>query len=623
MVMKRRVPGILENLLKNKEETRYANLAYVSIVLLTILSFRLFFMQIIEGSYYKQEADGNRIRTLPIIASRGVMYDRNGILMVGSRASYGITMPVDRKKNSLPETELRNLANLLKTSPAMLQKKIEDNKAIFGAIYLAKDVSLDVATEIEEKKNDYPDIEVEVQPVRVYPFGNAGAQMLGYVGEAGPEDVDKNGRPYASSTLIGRAGLEWQYNQYLEGTNGSKVIEVNAAGQPVNYTGGAAAISGNNIRLTVDSALQRAAENAVEAQVNILHGMGIFPTGASVVAVDTNIGGILAMVSWPSFDPNQFSRGISSEEWDKIINNKNHPLQNRNISSMYPPGSTFKVITGATALEAKMVTPEEKIFDNGRHWLIDKRNSEGEAFGWVDFYDAMAKSDNVYFYEMGRRVGIDRLAAMSRDFGLGQLTGIDLTGEVEGNVASEEYKKKIFGQDWYLGETFDAAIGQSFTLTTPLQMAMVYSALANGGFKYQPYLVSRVDHLDGTPKKIFSPKRIGSLPLSKATMDVVCEALRRVMQKGGTGGNLFENYPISIAGKSGTAETNGLDNGWFIAYGPFEKPEIVIACMFEHAGFGADSAAPVVKKVMDAYFHFGEYAFAKDRSGAVLRKKGN
>lgn len=303
--------------------------------------------------------------------------------------------------------------------------------------------------------------------------------------------------------MIGRAGLEWQYNQYLEGTNGSKVIEVNAAGQPVNYTGGAAAISGNNIRLTVDSALQRAAENAVEAQVNILHGMGIFPTGASVVAVDPNSGAILAMVSWPSFDPNQFSRGISSEEWDKIINNKNHPLQNRNISSMYPPGSTFKVITGATALEAKMVTPEEKIFDNGRHWLIDKRNSEGEAFGWVDFYDAMAKSDNVYFYEMGRRVGIDRLAAMSRDFGLGQLTGIDLTGEVEGNVASEEYKKKIFGQDWYLGETFDAAIGQSFTLTTPLQMAMVYSALANGGFKYQPYLVSRVDHLDGTPKKSF------------------------------------------------------------------------------------------------------------------------
>ena len=171
-------------------------------------------------------------------------------------------------------------------------------------------------------------------------------------------------------------------------------------------------------------------------------------------------------------------------------------MQNRNISSMYPPGSTFKLITGAAALEAKVVTSEEKIYDNGKHWLIDKRNSEGEAFGWIDFYDAMAKSDNVYFYEMGRRIGIDRLASMSREFGLGKITGIDLAGEVEGNVASEEYKKEVFNQDWYLGETFDAAIGQSFTLTTPLQMAMVYSSIANGGFRYQPYLVSRIDNLE-------------------------------------------------------------------------------------------------------------------------------
>ena len=360
--------------------------------------------------------------------------------------------------------------------------------------------------------------------------------------------------------------------------------------------------------MTVDANLQNAAEKAVEEQMDVLHGMGIFPTGASVVAVDPNNGAILAMVSWPSFDPNQFSRGISSTEWNKILNDNNHPMQNRNISSMYPPGSTFKLITGAAALEAKVVTPEEKIYDNGKHWLIDKRNSEGEAFGWIDFYDAMAKSDNVYFYEMGRRIGIDRLASMSREFGLGKLTGIDLAGEVEGNVASEEYKKEVFNQDWYLGETFDAAIGQSFTLTTPLQMAMVYSSIANGGFRYQPYLVSRIDNLDGTPKKIFVPKRIGTIPLSKANIDVIRMSLRRVMEKGGTGGNLFQHYPVAVAGKSGTAETNGLDNGWFIAYGPFEKPEIVIVCMFEHAGFGSDSAAPVVKKIMDAYFHFGIYA---------------
>lgn len=605
---KRNLPGVLEGLLKDKEESRYANMVYAAIILLFILSVRLFFMQIIEGSYYKQEADGNRIRTLPVLASRGVMYDRNGLLMAGSRSSYSITMPVDRKKNSLSEEELRKLSLLLNVPVDTLKKRIEDNKAIFGAIYLARDVSLAVATEIEEKKSDYPGIEVEVQPVRVYPFGNAGAQMLGYVGEAGPDDKDKNGNPYTSSTLIGRAGLESKYNQYLEGRNGSKIIEVNASGQPVNYTIGDSISPGNNIRLTIDAHLQKAAEDAVEDQVDVLNGMGVFPTGASVVAIDPNSGAILAMVSWPSFDPNQFSRGITSQEWNQIINNKNHPMQNRNIASMYPPGSTFKVVTGAAALEAKVVTPDEKIFDNGKHWIIDKRNSEGEAFGWIDFYDAMAKSDNVYFYEMGRRVGIDRLSAMSREFGLGQITGIDLDGEVEGNVASEEYKRKVFDQDWYLGETFDAAIGQSFNLTTPLQMAMVYSSIANGGFKYQPYLVSRIDNLDGTPQKIFSPKRTGNLPLSAATINVVRKSLRRVMEKGGTGGNLFEYYPVAVAGKSGTAETNGLDNGWFIAFGPYDKPEIVIACMFEHAGFGADSAAPVVKKVMDAYFKFGVYA---------------
>lgn len=445
--------------------------------------------------------------------------------------------------------------------------------------------------------------------------------MIGYVGEAGPDDKNAAGKSYTNGTLIGRSGLEDQYNQYLEGESGVRIIEVNASGQPVNYEEGHSVVPGHNIRLTIDVNLQNAAEKAVEEQINILNESGTFPTGAAAMAIDPNSGAVLAMVSWPSFDPNQFSRGISNEEWAQILNNKNHPLQNRNISSMYPPGSTFKPITAATALEAKVVTPEEKIYDSGRHWLIDKRNSEGEAFGWIDFYEAMAKSDNVYFYEIGRRVGIDRLAAMSRAFGLGKITGIDLAGEVEGNVASEEYKKEVFNQDWYLGETFDASIGQSFTLTTPLQMAMVYTAIANGGFQYQPYLVSRIDNLDGTPKQVFTPKRTGTLPLSRATLDAVRTSLRRVMEKGGTGEFLFESYPVALAGKSGTAETNGLDNGWFIAYGPYDKPEIVVVCMFEHSGFGSDSAAPVVKKIMDAYFHIDENALKN--TSKESKKEGN
>lgn len=610
---RKHVPLILESLLKKREESRYSNLIYTAVILICILGLRLFFMQVIDASYYKSEADGNRIRHLPVQAARGVIYDRNGIVLAGSKSSYSITIPVDRQGIQIKDEELKKISDLVHVSVDDLKKRIEDYKSNFGAIYLVNNVGVDVATQIEERKDEFPGIEIEIAPIRIYPFKSAGAQILGYVGEAGNEDRDKNGNPYKSSAIIGRAGLEQKYNQYLEGKNGVKKVEVDAAGHPVRYITGEEVVSGQNIRLTIDAKLQKAAEDAVEAQVEELNGMGVSPTGASVIAVDPNTGAVLAMVSWPTYDPNMFSRGIKSSEWNDIINNKNHPLQDRAVSSMYAPGSIFKVITAATALESKVMMPDEKIYDNGKHWIIDKRNAEGEAFGWIDFYDAMAKSDNVYFYEMGRRTGIDRLSKMAGEFGLGKKTGIDLDGESEGNVASEEYKLKVFHQDWYLGETFDASIGQSYTLTTPIQMAMVYSAIANGGVRYKPYVVSRIDNLDGTPMKIFAPVSLGSIPVSKTNLGYISEALRKVMTKEGTGEFIFNNYPIPIAGKSGTAETNGGENGWFIAYAPFDKPEIVVVAFFEHSGFGSQSAAPVVKKMMDAYFHIGDYAKNKKK----------
>lgn len=610
---RKHVPLILESLLKKREESRYSNLIYTAVILICILGLRLFFMQVIDASYYKSEADGNRIRHLPVQAARGVIYDRNGIVLAGSKSSYSITIPVDRQGIQIKDEELKKISDLVHVSVDDLKKRIEDYKSNFGAIYLVNNVGVDVATQIEERKDEFPGIEIEIAPIRIYPFKSAGAQILGYVGEAGNEDRDKNGNPYKSSAIIGRAGLEQKYNQYLEGKNGVKKVEVDAAGHPVRYITGEEVVSGQNIRLTIDAKLQKAAEDAVEAQVEELNGMGVSPTGASVIAVDPNTGAVLAMVSWPTYDPNMFSRGIKSSEWNDIINNKNHPLQDRAVSSMYAPGSIFKVITAATALESKVMMPDEKIYDNGKHWIIDKRNAEGEAFGWIDFYDAMAKSDNVYFYEMGRRTGIDRLSKMAGEFGLGKKTGIDLDGESEGNVASEEYKLKVFHQDWYLGETFDASIGQSYTLTTPIQMAMVYSAIANGGVRYKPYVVSRIDNLDGTPMKIFAPVSLGSIPVSKTNLGYISEALRKVMTKEGTGGFIFNNYPIPIAGKSSTAETNGGENGWFIAYAPFDKPEIVVVAFFEHSGFGSQSAAPVVKKMMDAYFHIGDYAKNKKK----------
>lgn len=243
MVKRKNIPTF-DKLIKNKEESRYARMIYAAIILLFILSARLFYMQVVEGSYYKEEADGNRIRSIPVQATRGVMYDRNGVILAGSRPAYSVIMPVDRKGNTLSDDELQKLSVLLKMPVADLKKKIEDNKRAFGAIYLANDVGVDVATQIEEKKDDFPGIQIEVNPLRVYPLGAAGAQVLGYVGEAGPDDKDADGNPYTTATLIGRAGIERKYNQYLEGKNGSKTIEVNASGQPVGYVGGTPAVSG-------------------------------------------------------------------------------------------------------------------------------------------------------------------------------------------------------------------------------------------------------------------------------------------------------------------------------------------------------------------------------------------
>jgi penicillin-binding protein 2 len=451
MVKKKFRPPFLDELIKNRGESRYAKLLYVAVALLALLGARLFYMQIVEGADYKEQADGNRIRQVSVQAARGVMYDRNGVILAGSRPAYSVVIAAENRKQVLQGEELQRLSGMLKITPADLEAKIKKQGNAFGPVYLANDVGLDVVTQIEERKSEFPGIEIEMQPVRVYPFQEAGAQVLGYVGDAGPDDKMPDGRAYPSGTLIGRAGLEREYNEYLMGQNGSRRAEVDATGQIVRYFNDVPAAAGHNIRLTLDARLQEATEKAIIEQIQILNRSHMYPTGVSAVAIDPNSGAVLAMVNWPSFNPNEFSRGITASEWNSIIQNPNHPMQDRAISAMYPPGSTFKVVTGAAGLENKVITPEEQIFDNGRHWLIDKRNAGGEAFGWINFYGAVAKSDNVYFYEVGRRLGIDKISAMARSFGLGQKTGIDLEGESEGNVASEEYKRKVFNQDWYLG----------------------------------------------------------------------------------------------------------------------------------------------------------------------------
>lgn len=602
---------MLEALMKKKNnDGRFRYFKYILIAIFAILVLRLVYLQIFAGDYYHSLAEGNRLRAIPTAAMRGIMYDRNGQILVGSRPSFMVTyVPT---KDEMSEGELRELSKLLNQPESKLREKVKKAKDSYVPTVLAADLTQDIVTKIEERRNELVGVSVDVQPIRYYPHNEMAAQVFGYVGQIDEEDLTRlEGQEGVSTiTQIGRAGLESYYDDILRGKDGGRQVEVDATGTPVKEIERKNPVAGHNIHLTLDVNLQEATERAIDRQ--IANGVGTH--GIAAVAIDPNTGAVLAMASRPSYNPNWFTRGITEKEWAQINDNPNHPMANRVIAGEYPPGSTFKLITGSAALELKKVTPEEMIYDSGRHWLVDMRNAGGEALGWINFTEALAKSDNVYFYEIGRRVGIDKLAEYARLFGMGKQTGIALRGEASGLVASEEYKEKVFNQDWYLGDTFNSAIGQGFQLVTPLQAAMIVSQVANGGIQYRPFIVNRIDNLDGTPYKIFAPEQIGTLAVSRSTLDLVREGMRNVAEESGTAGVLFAGFPIQVAGKTGTAENyGGQDHGWFVAYAPYDHPRIVIAVLVEQGGFGSEAAGPIVKNMLEEFFHLGDYVEANKK----------
>lgn len=613
---------MLEALYKKKKTDRFGAVLYIVILIFLALISRLVFLQIVEGAYYSGKAEGNRLRLLPMTAARGIIYDRNGQILAGSRPAYTVSIMPDGQE--LQKAELNRLAQILNVPAEDITKKVNEHKGGYEPIRLANDVGMDTVTRIEEWRDELPGISIDVEPIRYYPYNSLAAQVLGYVGEISEDELLESRKNDPSTglslgSITGRAGIERIYDTYLRGTDGGRRVEVDAAGRPVAELGRKTTLPGDDVHLTIDANLQKAAEKAVQDELRQLQSQGLPANAAAVVALDPNTGAVLAMVSAPAFNPNWFARGITTPEWNSLNNNPNHPFDNRAIAGQYPPGSPFKIITGAAALELKKVTPEEKIFDSGRHWLIDKRNAEGEALGWIDFDEAIAKSDNVYFYEMGNRLGIDNIDKFAKIFGLGEKTGIKLNGEAAGNLASPAYKREVFNEDWYLGETFDAAIGQSFNLVTPLQMAVVMSEVANGGIRYEPYVVSRIDNRDGTPLEVFGPKQLGTLQVSKSVMDLIRNGLRDVASEGGTAGDLFKNFPVHVAGKTGTAENAmGRDHGWFVAYAPYEKPRIVVVTIVEQGGFGASSAGPITRAVLAAFFNVDESKANAPQSSSSL-----
>lgn len=381
--------------------------------------------------------------------------------------------------------------------------------------------------------------------------------------------------------------------------------EVDVAGSVVKHYDSVQPVPGKNLRLTLDYRLQKALENFTDKHLAYLRSSGVASgaRAAAVVALDPRSGAVRAMVSRPGYDPNLFVQGISSKDWNKINNDDSYPLNNKVISGEYPPGSTFKIVTGSAAFELNKVRLDESIYDGGFHPLVPTMgNAGGEVLGWLTFIKALAMSDNVYFYELGYRVGIDNISKYARIYGFGQPTGIDLEGESKGLVASKQVKRDIWDEDWRLGDTFNAAIGQGFNLTTPIQLAVMLGIVANGGMKYQPYLVDSITNPDGS---LFAkPKRAEGkhIDVSQQTIDYMRMGMSATTQEGGTA-SYFSRLPKPIAGKTGTAEnSHGRDHGLFVAYGPVDDPELVVVCIVEQGGFGSTAAGPIVYKAFEEFF---------------------
>lgn len=577
-------------------------LGILMVLVIAVLIGRAGYLQIYEGEYYAGLADGNRIRIIPAVAPRGTFYDRNGQLLVTNRP--GFTVSLLPLTSPIKEEVIERLSALVHVPVEDIKAKIAGHSG-FDPIRIKADVTPDIVSIIEEQKELYPGVMIENTPIRDYVLKQEGAHTFGYVSEINDEELkEKKADGYKSGDIIGKFGLEKIYDTYVRGEDGGDQVEVDVSGKPVKRLGRKVPVPGDDLVLTIDKDLQTAAEKAVDDRLAAIHA-----SAAAAVVLNPQTGEVLAMVSRPAFDPNLFAHGISSKDWAKLNNNPFHPMDNKTISGEYPPGSTFKIVTGTAALTEGKVAPEEKIFDSGHHWIIPKGNAEGEALGWINFQEAFAHSDNVYFYEMGNRLGIDLLEKYARMFGLGQRTGIDLPYEAKGLVANREYKKKNFEDgDWYLSETFDAAIGQGFNLVTPLQAAMVMGEIAADGKRYKPHLVSRIQTQDGDVIKEFQPELLSELQVPANVIKLVQEGLHDVT-KFGTAASTFRGFPVDIAGKTGTAENSqGRDHGWFVAYGPFDNPNIVVAVIVEQGGFGSQSAVPIGREILEAAFHVGRYA---------------
>ena len=546
---------------------------------------RLFQLQVVNGERNRQLADSNRVRLVPKRPARGTITDRNGKILAGSRLSHTVSLwPI-----ALPEEEwpavIERLATVLKMPPEDIQRRVEQaGYASLESITVAQGISTAQATALSEYIYALPGVRLEAEAVRNYPSGDLAAHVLGYTGELTDNQLaNRRDQGYRMGDVVGQAGAESAFESTLRGQWGGQQVEVDSAGRIIQILGDKPSVSGQDVQLTLDSDLQRAAETALGTR------------RGAVVAMDPNNGAILAMASWPTYDPNIFTGPISQTQWAQL-QGSNHPFLNRALRA-FPPASTFKIVTTAAAIESGSFSPDTVLPTYPYLQVGGVRFGEWNhaGFGPLGFTGAMAWSSDTFFYQTARRMGGPPLIEMTRRFGFGRKTGIELAEEESpGLVPDDAWKQEALGTSWVIGDAINMSIGQGYLTATPLQVAMMFAVAANDGYLVQPHVLK-----DNEEARRWRE----SINLSDVTIDILHRGLRQVIT-GGTATAMNVPHLPPFAGKTGTAEAPpGLSHAWFGAYAPLDNPEVVVVAFAEHSGGGGGKvAAPMVLQVLEAYF---------------------
>lgn len=608
--------------LKNTERelrlfhVRLSVMGALVVICFALLVARIVWLQVYKHDDYAAQAEENRISVVPVVPNRGLIYDRNGVLLARNYSAYTLEITPSKIRTDL-ETLIDELATLIEISPKDRKnfKKLLEESRNFESVPIRTRLSDEEVARFTVNRFRFPGVEIQARLFRQYPLGDVAAHVIGFIGRINQKDAKKieemeDAANYAGTDYIGKEGLEKSYEKHLHGTTGYEEVEVSAGGRAVRTLSRTAATPGSNLILSVDIEFQKVIEQAFEGQRGAL------------VAIEPATGDILAYVSRPSFDPNLFVEGIDQQSWDELNNSLDRPLLNRPISGTYPPGSTYKPFMALAALELGRRTPQQSISDPGYFFFGNHkfRDDKEGGHGVVDMYRSVVHSCDTYYYVLANELGVDTIHDFMKPFGFGQLTGIDLEHERRGLLPSTEWKRNAYKnplqKKWYAGETVSLAIGQGYNSFTPLQLAHATAILANNGVVMKPHLVKVIENPITRERTLTVPKESYRIPLKPENLEVIKNAMVGVVKEG-TSAKVFARAEYISAGKTGTAQVISIkqnekynaktiaahlrDNALYIAFAPADKPKIAIAIVVENGGFGAQAAAPIVRKALDYY----------------------